>query len=465
LILHAVNTYDGRPGHVTITIDPSATFTGVPFTMLPNATVTSYSRPYTPAPLATGVRDDCVHYFMGDDYQFPPEQLGYWRSNCELAARNYNADHDNFAAWNALGTAVTDPACVFVAGKRYCGSWNLEATRTVTETDPATTTTDGGGGPTPPAPTHEGQPADCDTWHVVVSGDSCQSVADGAGISASQFYAWNPAVSTDCTTNFWLDQAYCVGISGDGGGTATTTTTTTTAVPTPPAPTHEGQPANCNKWDVVASGDTCGSLAADNGISLSQFLAWNPAVSSDCTTNFWLDQAYCVGVSGSGTVSPTTTTTTSAANPTPPAPTHEGQPADCNKWDVVQSGDGCASMAQDNNISLSQFFAWNPAVSTDCVTNFWLGQAYCVGVSGSTPTPTTTAPATTAQPTPPAPTHAGQPSNCNEWDVVVSGDGCASMAQDNGISLSQFFAWNPAVSTDCVTNFWLGQAYCVGVSS
>jgi hypothetical protein len=29
--------------------------------MLPNATVTSYSRPYTPAPLATGVRDDCVH--------------------------------------------------------------------------------------------------------------------------------------------------------------------------------------------------------------------------------------------------------------------------------------------------------------------------------------------------------------------------------------------------------------------
>jgi hypothetical protein len=33
-------------------------------------------------------------------------------------------------------------------------------------------------------------------------------------------------------------------------------------------------------------------------------------------------------------------------------------------------------MAQDNNISLSQFFAWNPAVSTDCVTNFWLGQAY-----------------------------------------------------------------------------------------
>jgi hypothetical protein len=38
------------------------------------------------------------------------------------------------------------------------------------------------------------------------------------------------------------------------------------------------------------------------------------------------------------------------------------------------------------------------------------------------------------------------------------------MAKDNGITLDQFYSWNPAVSKDCVTNFWLGQAYCVGVS-
>ncbi|KAK6220001.1 LysM domain-containing protein [Colletotrichum tabaci] len=206
-----IHTYDARPGYDSVTIDPSATFTGVPFTMLPNATVTSYSRPYTPAPLATGVRDDCVHYFKGDDYQFPFDQLGYWKSNCELAARNYNADN-NFVAWNALGTNVKDPACSFMAGERYCGSWNLQATRTVTETDPATTTS-GDGGPTPHAATHSGQPADCDTLHVVVSGDSCQSVADGAGISLDQFYDWNPAVSRDCVANFWLGQAYCVGVS------------------------------------------------------------------------------------------------------------------------------------------------------------------------------------------------------------------------------------------------------------
>ncbi|TIC99389.1 LysM domain-containing protein [Colletotrichum higginsianum] len=387
-----INTYDGRPGYVSVTVDPSAAFTGVPFTMLPNATVTSYSRPYTPAPLATGVRDDCVHYFKGDDYQFPSDQLGDWKSNCELTARNYNADNDNFVAWNALGTNVTDPACSFVAGERYCGSWNLQATRTVTETDPATTTS-GDGGSTPPAATHSGQPADFDTWHVVVSDDSCHSVADGAGISLDQFYDWNPAVSRDCSTNFWLGQAYCVGISGDVGGTGTTkppTTTSaapTTSKPSPPGPTHTSQPSNCNKWDIVESGDACGLLAESNGISLNQFLTWNPAVSSDCVANLWLGQAYCVGVSGSGTISTssstalTRTTTTSAVNPTPPAPTHEGQPSNCNKWNVVQSGDGCASMAQDNGISLNQFYDWNPAVSRDCVTNFWLGQAYCVGVS------------------------------------------------------------------------------------
>lgn len=291
LTLVAVNTYSGRPGHIPITIDPSATFTGVPFTNLPNATVTSYDRPYTPAPLATGVRDDCVHYFNGDDYQFNSTELGFWTSNCELAARNYNVEDDSFAAWNALGTNVTDPACSFEPGERYCGSWNVQAPDSITETVPPPTTT-GDGGPSPPAPTHTGQPADCDEWHVVVEGDSCQSVADGAGISLNQFFDWNPAVSKDCVDNFWLGQAYCVGISGDGDDPPPVTTTTTTSAgepdPTPPGPTHTGQPSNCNKWDIVEEGDSCASLAADNGISVDQFFNWNPAVSRDCVSNFWL---------------------------------------------------------------------------------------------------------------------------------------------------------------------------------
>ncbi|RNJ56991.1 hypothetical protein D7B24_006514 [Verticillium nonalfalfae] len=297
-----INTYAGRPGHVSITIDHNATFTGIPFTMLPNATVEGYSRPYTPAPLAKGVREDCVHYFKGDDYQFPPDQLGYWKSNCELAARNHDADNDNFVAWNSLSTNVTDPACSFVPGGRYCGSWNLQVIRAIPETEAATATT-GDGGPTAPAPTHSGQPQDCDTWHVVSSGDSCQSVADDAGISRDQFHDWNPAVGRDCSINFWLNQAYCVGVSGDMGGISTETSSAKSSVtprpskPRPPGPTHTGQPNDCDEWDVVEPGDTCGSLAESNDISLSQFFEWNPAVSHDCVANFWIGQSYCVGVS------------------------------------------------------------------------------------------------------------------------------------------------------------------------
>lgn len=166
----------------------------------------------------------------------------------------------------------------------------------------------------------------------------------------------------------------------------------TTAKPTAPAPTHTGQPADCNKWDVVADGDSCGSLASDNGITIDQFYAWNPAVSKDCITNFWLKQACCVGrtsVAGATTASakpstsskPVTSSNPTTTKPTAPAPTHAGQPANCNKWDVVDDGDGCWSMANDNGITLDQFYKWNPAITNDCGINFWLGQAYCVGIS------------------------------------------------------------------------------------
>ncbi|KAK1635257.1 LysM domain-containing protein [Colletotrichum phormii] len=289
-----INNYPGRPGYNSVTIDPNESFTGVPFTMLPNATMTLDPRP-TQLPLATGVRDDCAFYFKGDEYQYSPDVFGFWNSNCEIAASNYNVDFDSFVAWNSLTTNVTDAACVFQIGQRYCGSWGLPPTQTTTE-EPAPTGT--GTEPQPPAATHEGQPADCDGWHVVASkGDSCGSMASDNGITVDQFYAWNPAVSKDCVTNFWLGQAYCVGRSSVGGTPTTTSSIPTTAKPTPPAPTHTGQPANCNKWDVVQSGDGCASMASDNGITLDQFYNWNPAVSRDCVTNFWLGQAYCVGVS------------------------------------------------------------------------------------------------------------------------------------------------------------------------
>lgn len=40
--------------------------------------------------------------------------------------------------------------------------------------------------------------SNCDLFYLVESGDSCQGVSTAAGISLSDFYAWNPAVGTSC---------------------------------------------------------------------------------------------------------------------------------------------------------------------------------------------------------------------------------------------------------------------------
>ncbi|OTB02454.1 carbohydrate-binding module family 50 protein [Hypoxylon sp. CI-4A] len=209
-----INTYSGRPGYMTVTIDPSATFTGVPFTQLPNATASPYARLYTPLPTATGTRDDCVHYFPGDDYQ----NVG-------------------------LGD-VTSPSCAFEIGVRYCGSWylqNPDELDTIPSTSdtgtPTETPTGSPTSPTPPAPTMSGEPENCNKWAVVKdgvlrtagqpdncskwdrcgSGDYCDLLASRNGLTVSQLAALNPVLGTagaDCGTQMWFDYYYCVAVSG-----------------------------------------------------------------------------------------------------------------------------------------------------------------------------------------------------------------------------------------------------------
>ncbi|KAF4473629.1 LysM domain-containing protein [Colletotrichum fructicola Nara gc5] len=163
-----INNYPGRPRYVSITINPNKSFTSVPFTMLPNATITLDLRP-TEVPLATGVRDNCVFYFKGDEYQYSPDVFGYWNSNCEIAASNYNVDFDSFAAWNSLITNVTDLAISlatflkwnpavsvnytqnFWLGQAYCTHREGQGVSITPSQSASTTTT---AKPTPLAPTH-----------------------------------------------------------------------------------------------------------------------------------------------------------------------------------------------------------------------------------------------------------------------------------------------------------------------
>ena len=114
--------------------------------------------------------------------------------------------------------------------------------------------------------------------------------------------------------------------------------------PSPSAPAFSGQPANCIKWDIIQDGDSCSSLENTYFITHAQFLKWNPAVSEDCSSNFWKGYAYCVGTAD--TVAETRISSTPAPKPTaitPPTPSQpENAVSNCNKFDQAVSGDSCS---------------------------------------------------------------------------------------------------------------------------
>ena len=119
-------------------------------------------------------------------------------------------------------------------------------------------------------------------------------------------------------------------------------------------------------------------------------------------------------------------------------------------------------MANDNGISLEQFYAWNPAVGPDC-SAMWPNYAYCISVAGTTTTPTTTSTTATARVTvaPPGPTQEGASKTCVKWHVVTDADteGCWGITQKYGIDVEEFIRINPWVGESC--NIWGGYAYCI----
>ncbi|PYH38428.1 uncharacterized protein BO87DRAFT_393846 [Aspergillus neoniger CBS 115656] len=145
-----------------------------------------------------------------------------------------------------------------------------------------------------------------------------------------------------------------------------------------------------------------------------------------------------------------------AADPTPHGPTMSGTPADCNRWFTIKKGDTCYELEKAFGLTPQQFQQWNPAVSRDCLVNFWPGYAYCVGV-GPVAIPTS------ADTAPHAPTMTGIAANCNRWYTAQKGDYCYAVEKAFGLTPQQFQQWNPAVSLDCLVNFWPGYAYCVSV--
>ncbi|EPT02222.1 hypothetical protein FOMPIDRAFT_1047927 [Fomitopsis schrenkii] len=207
------------------------------------------------------------------------------------------------------------------------------------------------------------------------------------------------------------------------------------AVRSAPSNIAPGSFTNCTTYETVETGGTCSSLEATNGISFSDLLRWNPELNTACTL-LEANYAYCVGGGGDA----------------------------CPKLYTVVSGDLCAAIETNEDITAAQLQALNPWLDANC--DLEIGQVLCVGTGSATTTSTvssSTAPATTttsttasATPTNIAP---GTWSNCTQYYTVTNGGTCDEIVSINDIAYSDFLRWNPEVDVAC-DNLQL-DAYCV----
>ncbi|KAL4744688.1 hypothetical protein BDW72DRAFT_199341 [Aspergillus terricola var. indicus] len=261
----------------------------------------------------------------------------------------------------------------------------------------------------PPGTAAPGTTDDCSEWIEYSSSLTCALIEQYFGMTEAEFEAWNPIVTelgSGCTLIEGL--YYCVQVnfttitvsstnpisttatfSTSTISTVVTTSSTSTITTTPSAiatttPYETGMVDDCDAFHLVVSGDTCADIASIAGISVSDFESWNPTVGSDCS-GLWLDYYVCIGIVGGNTTSTTTTTTTTSTSTftgngvTTPTPYETGMVDDCDAFHLVVSGDDCADIASDADITLDEFYTWNPTVVTSC-SGLWLGYYVCVGI-------------------------------------------------------------------------------------
>ncbi|KAJ5939135.1 hypothetical protein N7466_002269 [Penicillium verhagenii] len=321
----------------------------------------------TPSPIQTGMTNICYEY-----------HLVVSEDTCAAIASSAGVSLSDFESWNpAVGTSCTDLdigdyVCIRVLGYGYSSATPTpSSSRFVVTTTPTST----GDGVSTPSPVQTGMVSTCDSFYLVVSGDSCAVIAADADISLADFYAWNPAVGSSCAY-LGLGDYVCVGVIGS---TVTATPTSTGDGVSTPSPVQTGMVSTCDSFYLVVSGDSCSAIAADADISLTDFYSWNPAVGSSCAY-LGLGDYVCVGVIGStATTTITATATTTSSGVTTPSPIQTGMVSDCDAFYYVVSGDGCSTIATAEGVSVADLELWNPAIGTDC-TNLWLDTYICVGV-------------------------------------------------------------------------------------
>ncbi|KAH7017948.1 putative LysM domain protein [Microdochium trichocladiopsis] len=401
---------------------------------------------------------------------------------CDFILTSFAISLEAFLRWNpSVNAGCTNllqqhSYCVEAADEPAPPTPSKPPGATVT-TPPSTTTqppapTTTGNGVATPLPTMPGMTNNCRRFYLTQKGDTCAAIVAAAGINGPIFYAWNPAVNSDCT-GLWSDTWVCIGDTVGPSITlqppASTTTTSAGNGVVTPQPVQSGITSNCRRFYFVQSGDTCDAIIKAAGIYGPKFHIWNPAVQENCS-GLWSKYYVCIGntIGPSITINPpAATTTTSAGNGVAtPQPVQSGMTTNCRRFYLVRNGDTCNAIIAAAGIYGPNFYIWNPAIGSAC-TNLWSSYYVCIGntvgpsITINPPQPTTTRPAGNGVATP-TPIQTGMVTNCKLFYQVRSGDTCATIAASKGITVANFVKWNPAVGSGC-TGMWANTWACVGL--
>jgi LysM repeat protein len=176
-----------------------------------------------------------------------------------------------------------------------------------------------------------------------------------------------------------INQTICISTPGGDfkptvipGATVTALSPYANATVAVPGPTPFGTTPLCGKYYKVNPGDYCQQISLNQTITVDLFEEINPSINTNCT-NLTPGLYYCVypvagwNATSVGNCVPVTTAVA-------PAPTNTGTVSPCYAWHKVVSGDYCALLQQQFNITFAQLQSWNPSLHTNC-DNLVLGDA------------------------------------------------------------------------------------------
>ncbi|KZF20520.1 carbohydrate-binding module family 50 protein [Xylona heveae TC161] len=343
---------------------------------------------------------------------------------------------------------------------------------------------------------------------TVQQNQTCDDILADQPYYLSQLIAWNPTIHNSCDNlGIMVGRGICISPPGTASwetpsnSTDVTTTPVSFVVPTgtfAPAPNATTTQNFTTSWyvptvlpPVPTSNSTMNQSTVD---ALNERTEWCPITSDDASRGFVFADLpedcqeavdpYCNPAPTDPVLSSTTFAAscyptyyynmTNTATPTSTtagntAPTQTGITSNCNTFYNVSSTDSCQTIVDKYpNITLADFYCWNPAVGSTC-KYLYPGYDVCVGVSS--PVASCSATSTSVSPSgtgsagsTPSPLMPDTWTNCSKYYQIKDGDGCWDVEQNNTISKDQFNTWNPYVGSNC-QNFWPGYYLCVSPPS